>query len=78
MQAVRSSSPAADYLTYAAGRARVPFFVTGGASPETVGAMVEAGADRVVVVRWLTEASDPEHRARTLRAALDHALSSRD
>ncbi|MBA3302494.1 MAG: thiamine phosphate synthase [Acidimicrobiia bacterium] len=64
-----------DYLTYARAHATRPWFVTGGADPGTVGAMVAAGARRVVVVRWLTEASDPEQAARALRSALDQALS---
>jgi len=59
-----------DYVRYAAATARVPFFVTGGATPDTVGAIVAAGASRVVAVRWLTEAADPEAAARALRAAL--------
>ena len=62
-----------DYVRYAAGRAEVPFFVTGGATPDTVGDIVAAGASRVVVVRWLTEAADPaaaESAARALRNAL--------
>jgi thiamine-phosphate pyrophosphorylase len=63
------------YATYAANHARRPWFVTGGASPRTVGAMVAAGARRVVVVRWLTEAADPEGAARALRSALDEALA---
>ncbi len=63
------------YVRYAAGAARVPWFVTGGATPETVGPLVEAGARRFVVVRWLTEATDPEGAARALRAAVDGAIS---
>jgi thiamine-phosphate pyrophosphorylase len=57
-----------------AGRA---FFVTGGATPTSVPAMVAAGATRVVVVRWLTEAADPEAAARSLRTALDRAVEER-
>jgi thiamine monophosphate synthase len=49
--------------------------VTGGVSPETVPAMVAAGARRFVVVRWLTRASDPEAAARALRRAVDDALA---
>ena len=60
-----------DYLTHAAAHARVPFYVTGGATPETVPAMKAAGASRFVAVRWLTEATDPEASARALRAAID-------
>jgi thiamine-phosphate pyrophosphorylase len=60
-----------DYLTYAAAHARHPFFVTGGATPETIPAMKAAGATRFVVVRYLTESADPEAAARRLRAAID-------
>ena len=65
-----------EYVTYAAERAGRPFYVTGGVTPETVGGVVAAGARRVVAVRWLTEAADPEGAARLLRTALDSALSS--
>jgi thiamine-phosphate pyrophosphorylase len=63
------------YLAHAAGHATVPWFVTGGVSPETVPAMVAAGARRFVVVRWLTRAADPEAAARALRRAVDDALA---
>ncbi len=63
------------YVRYAAGAARVPWFVTGGATPETVGPLVAAGARRFVVVRWLTEAPDAEGAARALRRAVDEAIS---
>lgn len=62
------------YLTYAVGHAGRPVWVTGGAAPDTVGAMVAAGARHVVVVRWLTEAADPRAAARRLRRALDEAI----
>jgi len=67
------------YLRYVASTptgSLIPWFVTGGASPETVGAMVEAGARRFVAVRYLTESQEPEEAARRLRAALDSALSA--
>jgi thiamine-phosphate pyrophosphorylase len=63
-----------EYLTYAAANATKPWFVTGGATPDTVPDMVAAGARRFVVVRWLTEASDPEPAARALRDAIDRAI----
>ena len=63
-----------DYLRYAAAHARHPFFVTGGAAPDSVGPMVAAGAERFVVVRWLTEAPDPRAAARALRDAIDRAV----
>lgn len=59
------------YLRYAALTATVPFFVTGGVTPETVPAMADAGARRFVVVRWLTESADAAAAARTLRSAID-------
>ena len=65
-----------EYVSYAARHAVQPFFVTGGVTPETVPPMVAAGARRFVVVRWLTEAADPEANARALRATVDRALSS--
>ncbi len=55
-----------------AGRGRdIPWFVTGGATPDTIPAMAEAGARRFVAVRYLTESDDPEAAARRLRAAID-------
>ena len=64
------------YLRHAAEYAPVPFFVTGGVTPETIPAMVAAGARRFVVVRYLTEADQPEARARALRAAIARAIAS--
>jgi thiamine-phosphate pyrophosphorylase len=64
------------YLREAATRATVPWFVTGGVTPETVPAMAEAGATRFVVVRWLTEAADPESSARALAAAIEAAVGA--
>lgn len=49
----------------------VPWFAIGGIDEHTVGEVVAAGARRIVVVRAITEAPDPERAARTLRAALD-------
>jgi thiamine-phosphate pyrophosphorylase len=48
----------------------VPWFAIGGIDPSNVGAVTQAGATRIVVVRALTEASDPEATARALRGAL--------
>ncbi len=62
-----------DYLRYAAGVAQHPFFVTGGVTPATLPAMLEAGARRFVVVRDLTESDDPERSARALRTIIDAA-----
>ena len=62
------------YVGHAVAHAGRPVWVTGGASPSTVASMVAAGARHVVVVRWLTEASDPRDAARSLRRALDAAI----
>ena len=62
-----------EYLRYAASTATRPWFVTGGVTPATVGAMLDAGARRFVVVRWLTEAADPEKAARALREVIDRS-----
>jgi thiamine-phosphate pyrophosphorylase len=61
------------YLALAARTSAHPFFVTGGVTPETVGAMLAAGARRFVVVRWLVEADEPLLAARTLRRLIDAA-----
>jgi thiamine-phosphate pyrophosphorylase len=63
------------YVGLAVGRADWPVWVTGGVDPTTVADLVAAGADHFVVVRWLTEAADPEARAARLRGAIDDALS---
>ena len=63
------------YVSSTLGAGLIPWFVTGGASPETVPAMVGAGAKRFVVVRYLTESADPERSARTLRSAIDASLA---
>jgi thiamine-phosphate pyrophosphorylase len=56
----------------------MPFFVTGNARPDTVAAMVHAGARRIVVVRWLTESADPGKAAKDLASALDAAIALKD
>ena len=59
------------YLRYAAKTCTRPFFVTGGVTPTSVVPMLEAGARRFVVVRWLTQSDDPEGAARALRDVID-------
>jgi thiamine-phosphate pyrophosphorylase len=56
-------------VKYAAAHVTVPWFAIGGIDAETVGAVVEAGARRIVVVRAIADAEDPEAAARALRAA---------
>jgi thiamine-phosphate pyrophosphorylase len=55
---------------YAAEHVSVPFFAIGGISPANVGAVHEAGAERIAVVRALTEAADPARAARRLLEAI--------
>jgi thiamine-phosphate pyrophosphorylase len=64
----------AELVRHAASRPRrAPWFAIGGIAPDTIGPVVEAGAWRVVVVRALTEAAEPEAAARALRGALGTA-----
>jgi thiamine-phosphate pyrophosphorylase len=57
-------------VRYAAAHARQPFFAIGGIAPENVSAVRDAGAERIAVVRALTEADDPERAATELRRAV--------
>jgi thiamine-phosphate pyrophosphorylase len=69
----KAGRPAAglDYVRYAAARGgERPWFAIGGIDTSNVGAVVEAGARRIVVVRAVRYAPDPEDAARRLRAAL--------
>lgn len=65
------------YAALATRRSPRPVFVTGGVSPESVAELAAAGVRHFVVVRWLTDAADPEEAARALRAAIDRALSEK-
>ena len=63
------------YLTYVVERAKTPWFVTGGVTPDSVKMMAAAGARRFVVVRYLPEAEDPKAAAKTLRDAIDKVVA---
>ncbi|MHB8681138.1 MAG: thiamine phosphate synthase [Acidimicrobiales bacterium] len=65
------------YVETATARAGRPVFVTGGVTPESVPALVAAGASRFVVVRYLTEAAHPAAAAAALRSAVDEAMAAR-
>ncbi|HEY3773111.1 MAG TPA: thiamine phosphate synthase [Solirubrobacteraceae bacterium] len=54
----------------AAAHAVHPFFAIGGVDAATATAVREAGAERIAVVRAITDAGDPEAAARELRAAI--------
>ncbi len=66
------------YVAAATAAARVPVWVTGGVDPVTVEVMATAGARHFVVVRWLTEADEPENQARALRRAIDRAVADKE
>jgi thiamine-phosphate pyrophosphorylase len=63
-----------EYVALAAREANVPWFVTGGVTPETVADLAAGGARRFVVVRYLTQSSDPAAAARMLSRAITEAL----
>ncbi len=63
------------YISLAINRVDVPVYVTGGVDPYCVPNLVRYGAQYFVVVRWLTQASDPLDAARKLKAAIDEALA---
>ena len=63
-----------ELVRHAAEHAALPWFAIGGIDPLTVGAVVEAGATRIAVVRAITESPDPEGAARALRSALPVAV----
>jgi thiamine-phosphate pyrophosphorylase len=66
-----------ELVRYAASAPRpVPWFAIGGIDVSNVGAVVAAGAQRIVVVRALTQAPDPETAAHALRDALPRAETS--
>ena len=69
----KEGRPAAglSYVRYAAERgAERPWFAIGGITPDNVGEVVAAGARRIVVVRAIRDAAEPEAAAAALRAAL--------
>jgi thiamine-phosphate pyrophosphorylase len=62
------------YVVECQTRSPRPIFVTGGVSAANIAILVAQGLRHFVVVRALTEASDPERAARRLRRVLDEAL----
>jgi thiamine-phosphate pyrophosphorylase len=71
-----------EYVHYVARIARawpgrdepMPFYVTGGVTPQVVRTIARAGGRRFVVVRYLTESDNPLAAAHRLRSAIDEAL----
>lgn len=65
-----------DYVRHAAEHATVPFWATGGMTPDSVRPVIETGARHIVAVRFLTESTDPARSARELRDAIDRAIAA--
>lgn len=59
-------APGLGLTGYAARRATRPWFAIGGIGLDTLDAVLDAGASRVVVVRAITEAADPAAAVREL------------
>jgi thiamine-phosphate pyrophosphorylase len=60
-----------DPVRHAAATVARPWFAIGGIDSGNVGEVLDAGATRIVVVRAIAEAADPERAAATLRAAIE-------
>ena len=65
-----------EYVTHAAAHVTKPWFAIGGLHAGNVGEVLDRGATRVVVVRAIAEAGDPEAAARELRAALESEVGA--
>ena len=59
-----------DYVRWAAENVDRPWFAIGGIDRHNVQEVVAAGAQRIVVVRAITDADDPEAAAKELRGGL--------
>jgi thiamine-phosphate pyrophosphorylase len=66
-----------ELVTFAAERARQPFFAVGGIDVSTLPPVLAAGARRIAVVRAITEADDPVAAVRQLREALRRTAEAR-
>ena len=62
-----------DPIRHAAATAERPWFAIGGLDGATTQAVLDAGARRIVVVRAIAEAADPEAAAATLRRLIEEA-----
>ena len=68
----KAGRPAAGlgYVRHAAAEATLPWFAIGGIDRGNVGEVRDAGARRIVVVRAIADAEEPEEAARALRAGI--------
>ena len=57
-------------ITYASRSSKLPFFAVGGIEPDNAGAVAAAGAQRIAVVRAITESADPERAAAVLKSEI--------
>jgi thiamine-phosphate pyrophosphorylase len=64
-----------ELVRYAAAHAQVPFFAIGGIDEQNVGEVLDAGAQRIVVLRAIADADDPQAAARALHDRLDRRSS---
>jgi thiamine-phosphate pyrophosphorylase len=60
-----------ELISHARAAARVPFFAIGGLDASNIGDALAAGAERICVLRAITDAEDPERAARELRDLID-------
>ncbi len=60
-----------DYVSWAAAHVSTPWFAIGGLDAGNVGEVTAHGASRIVVVRAIAGAADPEAAARALRERLE-------
>lgn len=65
-----------DLVRQAAQSASSPYFAIGGINAENVHDVLDAGAERVAVVRAIAEAEDPAEATRKLHRAIEGELSS--
>jgi thiamine-phosphate pyrophosphorylase len=64
------------YVAWAAANVHKPWFAIGGLDAGNVGEVMECGARRIVVVRAIAAAADPEAAARTLRERLESGVGA--
>lgn len=65
-----------EYVAWAAAHVTTPWFAIGGLDADTVGAVTAHGASRIVVVRAIADAPDPEAAARALGSRLEVPLAA--
>jgi thiamine-phosphate pyrophosphorylase len=64
-------------VRYAASQIGIPFFAIGGLDPSNVNDVVEAGGQRVSILRWIALAQDPKSAALRLAEQMNQALRAR-